>query len=63
MYRRRWMKLVKDYDCEINYHIEKANFVANVLSRKHLGHCTMLLMTQKEILQDLRNPDVKVVIG
>ena len=27
------MELIKDYDCVINYHLEKANVVANALSR------------------------------
>ena len=30
----RWMELIKDYDCLINYHPGKANVVANTLSRK-----------------------------
>ena len=28
------MKLIKDYDCVIDYHLGKANVVANALSRK-----------------------------
>ena len=28
------MELIKDYDCVIDYHSEKANVVANALSRK-----------------------------
>ena len=31
---RRWMELIKDYDCVIDYHPRKANVVANTLSRK-----------------------------
>jgi hypothetical protein len=31
---RRWLKLIKDYDCEINYHPSKANVVADALSMK-----------------------------
>ena len=34
MRQRRWMDVVKDYDCEILYHSGKANVVADVLSRK-----------------------------
>ena len=30
----RWMKLIKDYDCVIDYHLGKANVVADTLSRK-----------------------------
>ena len=32
--QRRWMELIKDYDCVIDYHLGKANVVAYVLSRK-----------------------------
>ncbi|KAL4013340.1 hypothetical protein IC575_025506 [Cucumis melo] len=32
--QRRWLELVKDYDCEILYHPGKANVVADALSRK-----------------------------
>nr|GEU42011.1 hypothetical protein [Tanacetum cinerariifolium] len=31
---RRWIELLSDYDCEIRYHPEKANVVADALSRK-----------------------------
>ena len=32
--QHRWMELIKDYDCVINYHPGKANVVVNALSRK-----------------------------
>ena len=32
--QRRWMELIKDYDCVINYHPGKANVVEDALSRK-----------------------------
>ena len=35
--QRRWLKLFKDYDCIKDYHPEKANMVANALSRKTMA--------------------------
>nr|GEY21872.1 putative reverse transcriptase domain-containing protein [Tanacetum cinerariifolium] len=32
--QRRWLELLSDCDCEIRYHLGKANMVADVLSRK-----------------------------
>ncbi|GKB32159.1 putative nucleotidyltransferase, ribonuclease H [Tanacetum coccineum] len=32
--QRRWIELFSDYDCEIRYHLGKANVVADALSRK-----------------------------
>ncbi|GJS68526.1 putative nucleotidyltransferase, ribonuclease H [Tanacetum coccineum] len=34
MRQRRWIELLSDYDCEIRYHPEKANVVADALSQK-----------------------------
>jgi hypothetical protein len=34
MRQRRGVELIKDYDCVINYHLCKANVVADALSRK-----------------------------
>nr|GEY63394.1 putative reverse transcriptase domain-containing protein [Tanacetum cinerariifolium] len=34
MRQRRWLELLSDYDYEIHYHSEKANVVADALSRK-----------------------------
>ncbi|GJS96655.1 putative reverse transcriptase domain-containing protein [Tanacetum coccineum] len=34
MRQRRWIELFIDYDCEIHYHLGKANIVADALSRK-----------------------------
>ena len=42
MRQRRWLDVVKDYDCEILYHPSKANVVADALSRKSVGSSTPL---------------------
>nr|GFB71865.1 putative reverse transcriptase domain-containing protein [Tanacetum cinerariifolium] len=34
MRQRRWLELLSDYDCDIRYHPDKANVVADALSRK-----------------------------
>ncbi|GJU87180.1 putative reverse transcriptase domain-containing protein [Tanacetum coccineum] len=34
MRQRRWLELLSDYDCEIRYHLGKANVVADALIRK-----------------------------
>jgi hypothetical protein len=33
MRQRRWLELIKDYDLTIQYHLGKANVVADALSR------------------------------
>ncbi|KAJ0468921.1 putative nucleotidyltransferase, Ribonuclease H [Helianthus annuus] len=35
MRQRRWMEMLSDYDCDIQYHEGKANVVADALSRKY----------------------------
>jgi hypothetical protein len=38
--QRRWLKLIKDYELEVHYHMGKANVVADALS--HKAHCNYL---------------------
>ena len=45
MRQRRWLELLKDYDCIIYYHPDKANVVADDLSRKEI---TALLIQHSE---------------
>ena len=53
MRQRRWLELVKDYDCVINYHPGKANVVAGALSRKSTQNTAVLTLTQKSELIEL----------
>jgi hypothetical protein len=41
MRQRRWLELIKDYDLEVHYHPDKANMVADALSRKHCNYVTL----------------------
>jgi hypothetical protein len=40
--QRRWLELIKDYDLGINYHLGKANVVADTLS--HRSHVSQLVV-------------------
>ena len=59
--RRRWLELLKDYDLNIKYHPEKANVVANVLSKKSTANVMALLSTQWQILKDLEDLQIEVI--
>ena len=63
MRQRRWLELIKDYDCLINYHPGKTNVVADALSRKSFDFLVALLTTQKEIIKDLERMRIEIVMG
>ena len=51
--QRRWMELLKDYDCSILYHPGKANVVADALSRKSTGSLTHISTERRSIIKEL----------
>ncbi|GJR12912.1 hypothetical protein Tco_0795564 [Tanacetum coccineum] len=53
MRQRRWLDLLKDYDCEIRYHPGKANVVANELSRKEREKVTRIHSLRMIVTSDL----------
>ena len=59
----RWLKLVKDYNWVIDYHPKKANSVADALSRKYASFSANLITKQRQLLEDLRKLDIKVIVG
>ncbi|KAL0549596.1 hypothetical protein IC582_014082 [Cucumis melo] len=62
MRQRRWLELVKDYDCEILYHPGKANMVADALSRK-VSHSAALITRQAPLHRDLERAEIAVSVG
>jgi hypothetical protein len=49
MHQRRWLQLIKDYDLKVHYHPDKANVVANALSRKaHYNYMPAVSLTGEE---------------
>ena len=56
----RWMELLKDYDCTIDYHPGKANVVANALSRKSTGSLAYMQTIQLPLMVELRELGVEL---
>ena len=57
--QRRWVELLKDYDCTIEYHPRKANMVADALSRKSSGNLYYIHATRLPLLIELRKLGVE----
>ena len=58
MRQRRWIELLKDYDCIIQYHPRKTNIVVDALSRKSVGSLATIRGCQSQLLEDLRSLQV-----
>ena len=52
--QRRWLELIKDYDCTIEYHPGKANVVADALSRRPESSLSDMRSGYLPLLVDLR---------
>jgi hypothetical protein len=61
MRQRRWLELVKDYDCTISYHPGKANVVADALSRKNMGQLSVLCTRQDQLIKEFENMRIEVL--
>ena len=57
MRQRRWLELIKDYDCEILYHPGKANVVADALSRKER---LKMVTTSEELVREFEKLEIDV---
>ena len=55
MRQRRWIELIKDYECTIEYHPRKANVVENALSRRPMSSISHLRAMHLPLLIELRS--------
>ena len=57
MRQRRWLELIKDYDCTINYHPGKANVVADALIRKEK---LKQMIVSEELIQEFEKLELEM---
>ncbi|KAK6146086.1 hypothetical protein DH2020_019955 [Rehmannia glutinosa] len=62
MRQRRWLELVKDYDCTILYYPGKANIVANALSRKNHEGLNCMLTHQEKLIKDFAKLRIDIIV-
>ena len=63
MRQRRWVELLKDYDCTIEFHPGKANVVADALSWKSTGSLHYVHATKMPMLIELRRLNVELNVN
>ena len=61
MRQTRWLELIKDYDLNIQYHPEKANVVADALSRKASCGCTLVERDVDSLCRDMQRLNVSQI--
>jgi len=54
LWQRRWVKLIKDYDCQILYHPRKANMVTDALSQKSMRNLTHIDIQRIPLVKELQ---------
>ena len=60
MRQRRWIELIKDFECTIEYHPGKANVVADALSRKPMSSISHLRVVHLPRVIKLRSLGVRL---
>ena len=58
--QRRWLKLIKDYDLVIDYHLGKANVIADALSRKSFVTLTHIRIAYVSLLLDMKTIEISL---
>lgn len=59
--QRRWIELLKDYDVIIQYHLGKANMVADALSKKIVskGSLAYLSVSKRPLTKEIQTLESK----
>jgi len=63
MWQRRWVELIKDYDCVIDYHPGKANVVADALSRKGKTIMNDMEIKEQGSVVELKKMGLRLTVG
>jgi hypothetical protein len=63
MQQRRWIKLIKDYDCTIENHSGKANMVADAPSRKNRATLSKSTVGKDQQLAELKGMGAELGIN
>ena len=60
--QRRWLELIKDYDCVIDYHPSKANVVADAFSRKSSSSLACMRAVQTALQDEVKTLSVQLMM-
>ncbi|KAL2224635.1 UNVERIFIED_CONTAM: Transposon Ty3-G Gag-Pol polyprotein [Sesamum indicum] len=60
--QRRWIELLKDYDCTIEFHLRKANVVADALRRKSSNTLANLGSHNQTLLLEMRSMNTELEV-
>ena len=60
--QKRWMELIKDFDCTIDYHPGNANVVADALSRKTIYQLAGMVCYNLQSLVALREMNMQIEV-
>jgi hypothetical protein len=58
----RWVELINDYDCVIDYHLEKANVVIDVLSQKERAMVCGVKVQEQRVLVEKKGINLQLSI-